>query len=184
MIWRPPISIPLYSSAASDVYKRQVFIDLGGVDGLIHITDLSWGRVSDPKEVVELDQKLNVVILDFDDEKKRIALGLKQLTPHPWDALDPNLKVGDHVKGKVVVMADYGAFIEIAPGVEGLIHVSEMSWSQHLRSAQDFMKVGLSLIHISEPTRQAEISYAVFCLKKKKRKQTSDRKKKTKKIAE
>ena len=119
-----------------------VFIDLGGVDGLIHITDLSWGRVSDPKEVVELDQKLNVVILDFDDEKKRIALGLKQLTPHPWDALDPNLKVGDHVKGKVVVMADCGAFIEIAPGVEGLIHVSEMSWSQHLRSAQDFMKVG------------------------------------------
>ena len=119
-----------------------VFIDLGGVDGLIHITDLSWGRVSDPKEVVELDQKLNVVILDFDDEKKRIALGLKQLTPHPWDALDANPKVGDHVKGKVVVMADYGAFIEIAPGVEGLIHVSEMSWSQHLRSAQDFMKVG------------------------------------------
>ena len=119
-----------------------VFIDLGGVDGLIHITDLSWGRVSDPKEVVELDQKLNVVILDFDDEKKRIALGLKQLTPHPWDALDANLKVGDHVQGKVVVMADYGAFIEIAPGVEGLIHVSEMSWSQHLRSAQDFMKVG------------------------------------------
>ena len=119
-----------------------VFIDLGGVDGLIHITDLSWGRVSDPKEVVELDQKLNVVILDFEDEKKRIALGLKQLTPHPWDALDANLKVGDHVKGKVVVMADYGAFIEIAPGVEGLIHVSEMSWSQHLRSAQDFMKVG------------------------------------------
>ena len=119
-----------------------VFIDLGGVDGLIHITDLSWGRVSDPKEVVELDQKLNVVILDFDEEKKRIALGLKQLTPHPWDALDPDLKVGDHVKGKVVVMADYGAFIEIAPGVEGLIHVSEMSWSQHLRSAQDFMKVG------------------------------------------
>ena len=119
-----------------------VFIDLGGVDGLIHITDLSWGRVSDPKEVVELDQKLNVVILDFADEKRRIALGLKQLTPHPWDALDANLKVGDHVKGKVVVMADYGAFIEIAPGVEGLIHVSEMSWSQHLRSAQDFMKVG------------------------------------------
>ena len=119
-----------------------VFIDLGGVDGLIHITDLSWGRVNDPKEIVELDQKLNVVILDFDDEKKRIALGLKQLTPHPWDALDPDLKVGDKVKGKVVVMADYGAFIEIAPGVEGLIHVSEMSWSQHLRSAQDFMKVG------------------------------------------
>ena len=119
-----------------------VFIDLGGVDGLIHITDLSWGRVTKPSEVVELDQKLNVVILDFDDEKKRIALGLKQLQPHPWDALDANLKVGDHVKGKVVVMADYGAFLEIAPGVEGLIPVSEMSWSQHLRSAQDFMKVG------------------------------------------
>ena len=119
-----------------------VFVDLGGVDGLIHITDLSWGRVSDPHEVVSLDQKINVVILDFDEEKKRIALGLKQLTPHPWDALDPNLKVGDHVKGKVVVMADYGAFVEIAPGVEGLIHVSEMSWSQHLRSACDFMKVG------------------------------------------
>jgi len=119
-----------------------VFVDLGGVDGLIHITDLSWGRVSNPTEVVANDQKINVVILDFDDEKKRIALGLKQLTPHPWDALDPNLKVGDHVKGKVVVMADYGAFVEIAPGVEGLIHVSEMSWSQHLRSAQDFMHVG------------------------------------------
>lgn len=119
-----------------------VFIDLGGVDGLIHITDLSWGRVSDPKEIVELDQKINVVILDFDDDKKRIALGLKQLTPHPWDSLDSDLKVGDVVKGKVVVMADYGAFIEIAPGVEGLIHVSEMSWSQHLRSAQDFIKVG------------------------------------------
>ena len=119
-----------------------VFVDLGGVDGLIHITDLSWGRVSDPHEVVELDQKINVVILDFDQEKKRIALGLKQLTPHPWDSLDKNLKVGDHVKGKVVVMADYGAFVEIQPGVEGLIHVSEMSWSQHLRSAQDFLKVG------------------------------------------
>ena len=119
-----------------------VFIDLGGVDGLIHITDLSWGRVTKPSEVVQLDQKLNVVILDFDDEKKRIALGLKQLQPHPWDALDANLKVGDHVKGKVVVMADYGAFLEIAPGVEGLIHVSEMSWSQHLRTAQDFMQVG------------------------------------------
>ena len=119
-----------------------VFIDLGGVDGLIHITDLSWGRVSHPEEVVQLDQKLNVVILDFDDEKKRIALGLKQLMPHPWDALDPELKVGDKVKGRVVVMADYGAFVEIATGVEGLIHVSEMSWSQHLRSAQDFMKVG------------------------------------------
>lgn len=119
-----------------------VFVDLGGVDGLVHITDLSWGRVSDPHEVVSLDEKINVVILDFDDEKKRIALGLKQLTPHPWDALDENLKVGDKVKGKVVVMADYGAFVEIAPGVEGLIHVSEMSWSQHLRSAQDFMHVG------------------------------------------
>jgi small subunit ribosomal protein S1 len=119
-----------------------VFIDLGGVDGLVHITDLSWGRVSDPKEVVELDQKINVVILDFDDEKKRIALGLKQLTPHPWDALSADLNVGDKVSGRVVVMADYGAFIEIAAGVEGLIHVSEMSWSQHLRSAQDFMKVG------------------------------------------
>ncbi|MEL7586692.1 MAG: 30S ribosomal protein S1 [Prolixibacteraceae bacterium] len=119
-----------------------VFIDLGGVDGLIHITDLSWGRISHPNEIVELDQKLNVVILDFDDDKKRIALGLKQLTPHPWDNLDQELKVGDTVKGKVVVMADYGAFVEIAAGVEGLIHVSEMSWSQHLRSAQDFLKVG------------------------------------------
>jgi small subunit ribosomal protein S1 len=119
-----------------------VFMDLGGVDGLIHITDLSWGRISHPTEIVELDQKLNVVILDFDDDKKRIALGLKQLTPHPWDKLDDNLKVGDKVKGKVVVLADYGAFVEIAPGVEGLIHVSEMSWSQHLRSAQDFLKVG------------------------------------------
>ncbi|MCE3294482.1 MAG: ribosomal protein [Crocinitomicaceae bacterium] len=122
-----------------------VFIDLGGVDGLIHITDLSWGRVTHPEEIVELDQKLNVVILDFDDDKKRIALGLKQLQPHPWDALDGNLQVGDKVTGKVVVLADYGAFIEIAPGVEGLIHVSEMSWSQHLRSAQDFMKVGDSV---------------------------------------
>lgn len=119
-----------------------VFIDLGGVDGLIHITDLSWGRISHPEEIVKLDQKINVVILDFDDDKKRIALGLKQLTPHPWDGLDANLKVGDKVKGKVVVMADYGAFVEVAPGVEGLIHVSEMSWSQHLRSAQDFVKVG------------------------------------------
>ena len=119
-----------------------VFIDLGGGDGLIHITDLSWGRVNDQHEIVEIEQKQNVVILDFDEEKKRIALGLKQLTPHPWDALDAELKVGDKVKGKVVVMADYGAFVEIAPGVEGLIHVSEMSWSQHLRSAQDFLKVG------------------------------------------
>jgi small subunit ribosomal protein S1 len=119
-----------------------VFIDLGGVDGLIHITDLSWGRVNHPEEIVQLDQKLNVVILDFDDAKKRIALGLKQLTPHPWDSLDANLKIGDKVKGKVVVIADYGAFVEIATGVEGLIHVSEMSWSQHLRSAQEFLKVG------------------------------------------
>ncbi len=119
-----------------------VFVDLGGVDGLIHITDLSWGRISHPEEIVSLDQKINVVILDFDEAKRRIALGLKQLTPHPWDALDPNLKEGDHVKGKVVVVADYGAFVEVMPGVEGLIHVSEMSWSQHLRSAQDFLKVG------------------------------------------
>ena len=119
-----------------------VFIDLGGVDGLIHITDLSWGRVNNPQDVVEVGQKLNVVILDFDEEKRRIALGLKQLQPHPWDALDADLKVGDRVKGKVVVMTDYGAFVEVAPGVEGLIHVSEMSWSQHLRSAQDFLKVG------------------------------------------
>ena len=119
-----------------------VFVDLGGVDGLIHITDLSWGRINHPEEVVSLDQKINVVILDFDDTKKRIALGLKQLNPHPWDALDPNLKVGDKVKGKVVVIADYGAFVEVQPGVEGLIHVSEMSWSLHLRSAQDFLKVG------------------------------------------
>ena len=119
-----------------------VFIDLGGVDGLIHITDLSWGRVSHPSEVVEPFQTLNVVILDFDDEKKRIALGLKQLQPHPWDALDANLQVGDKVTGRVVVMADYGAFVEVAPGVEGLIHVSEMTWSQHVRSAQDFLKVG------------------------------------------
>jgi len=119
-----------------------VFIDLGGVDGLIHITDLSWGRINHPEEIVKLDEQIKVVILDFDDNKKRIALGLKQLTPHPWDALDPNLNVGDVVKGKVVVIADYGAFIEIAPGVEGLIHVSEMSWSQHLRTAQDFLKIG------------------------------------------
>ncbi len=122
-----------------------VFIDLGGVDGLVHITDLSWGRISHPEEVVELDQKIKVVILDFDDNKKRIALGLKQLTPHPWDSLDENIKVGDKVSGKVVVLADYGAFIEIAPGIEGLIHVSEMSWSQHLRTAQDFLNVGQEL---------------------------------------
>jgi small subunit ribosomal protein S1 len=132
----------ILEGTAKNITSYGVFVDLGGVDGLIHITDLSWGRVSDPHEVVQLDQKIKVVILDFDDEKKRIALGLKQLTPHPWDALDPDLKVGDHVKGKVVVIADYGAFVEIAPGVEGLIHVSEMSWSQHLRSAQEFMHVG------------------------------------------
>ncbi len=132
----------ILEGTVKNITSYGVFVDLGGVDGLIHITDLSWGRVSDPHEVVELDQKINVVILDFDDEKKRIALGLKQLTAHPWDALDADLKVGDRVKGKVVVIADYGAFVEIAPGVEGLIHVSEMSWSQHLRSAQEFMHVG------------------------------------------
>ncbi|MCI6160687.1 MAG: 30S ribosomal protein S1 [Prevotellaceae bacterium] len=132
----------ILEGTVKNITSYGVFVDLGGVDGLIHITDLSWGRISDPHEVVALDQKINVVILDFDDDKKRIALGLKQLTPHPWDALDAELKVGDHVKGKVVVIADYGAFVEIAPGVEGLIHVSEMSWSQHLRSAQDFMHVG------------------------------------------
>ena len=132
----------ILEGTVKNITSYGVFVDLGGVDGLIHITDLSWGRVSDPHEVVALDQKINVVILDFDDDKKRIALGLKQLTPHPWDALDANLKEGDHVKGKVVVIADYGAFVEIAPGVEGLIHVSEMSWSQHLRSAQEFLHVG------------------------------------------
>ena len=132
----------ILEGTVKNITNYGVFVDLGGVDGLIHITDLSWGRVDDPKKVVELDQKINVVILDFDDEKKRIALGLKQLTPHPWDALDQELKVGDHVFGKVVVIADYGAFVEIQPGVEGLIHVSEMSWSQHLRSAQEFLKVG------------------------------------------
>lgn len=132
----------ILEGTVKNITSYGVFIDLGGVDGLIHITDLSWGRVSHPNEIVELDQKINVVILDFDDEKKRIALGLKQLTPHPWDNLDTELKVGDTVKGKVVVLADYGAFVEIAAGVEGLIHVSEMSWSQHLRSAQDFLAVG------------------------------------------
>ena len=132
----------ILEGTVKNITSYGVFVDLGGVDGLIHITDLSWGRVDDPHKVVELDQKINVVILDFDDEKKRIALGLKQLTPHPWDALDANLKVGDHVTGKVVVIADYGAFVEVQPGVEGLIHVSEMSWSQHLRSAQEFLKVG------------------------------------------
>ncbi len=132
----------ILEGTVKNITSYGVFVDLGGVDGLIHITDLSWGRVSDPKEVVSLDQKINVVIIDFDNEKKRIALGLKQLTPHPWDALDANLQKGDKVTGKVVVIADYGAFVEVAPGVEGLIHVSEMSWSQHLRSAQDFLKVG------------------------------------------
>ena len=132
----------ILEGTVKNITSYGVFVDLGGVDGLIHITDLSWGRVNHPEEIVALDQKINVVILDFDEAKKRIALGLKQLTPHPWEALDPNLKVGDKVKGRVVVMADYGAFVEIAPGVEGLIHVSEMSWSQHLRSAQEFMKVG------------------------------------------
>ena len=132
----------ILEGTVKNITSYGVFVDLGGVDGLIHITDLSWGRVDDPHKVVELDQKINVVILDFDDEKRRIALGLKQLTPHPWDALDSELKVGDRVKGKVVVIADYGAFVEIQPGVEGLIHVSEMSWSQHLRSAQEFLKVG------------------------------------------
>ncbi|MBR4804661.1 MAG: 30S ribosomal protein S1 [Bacteroidales bacterium] len=125
-----------------NIVSYGVFVDLGGVDGLIHITDLSWGRISHPEEIVHLDEKINVVILDFDEKANRIALGLKQLTPHPWNALDPNLKVGDKVKGKVVVVADYGAFVEIMPGVEGLIHVSEMSWSQHLRTAHDFLKVG------------------------------------------
>ena len=132
----------ILEGTVKNITSYGAFVDLGGVDGLIHITDLSWGRVDDPRKVVELDQKINVVILDFNDEKNRIALGLKQLTPHPWDALDSELKVGDRVKGKVVVIADYGAFVEIQPGVEGLIHVSEMSWSQHLRSAQDFLKVG------------------------------------------
>jgi small subunit ribosomal protein S1 len=132
----------ILEGTVKNITSYGVFVDLGGVDGLVHITDLSWGRINHPEEIVELDQKINVVILDFDDNKKRIALGLKQLTPHPWDSLDPELKVGDKVKGKVVVIADYGAFIEIAPGVEGLIHVSEMSWSQHLRTAQDFLKVG------------------------------------------
>ncbi len=145
-----------------------VFIDLGGVDGLIHITDLSWGRVSHPSEVVQLDQKLNVVILDFDNDKKRIALGLKQLHPHPWDALDADLKVGDKVTGKVVVMADYGAFLEVAPGVEGLIHVSEMSWSQHLRSAQDFLKIGddVEAVILTLDRNERKMSLGIKQLKK------------------
>jgi small subunit ribosomal protein S1 len=132
----------ILEGTVKNITSYGVFVDLGGVDGLVHITDLSWGRINHPEEIVELDQKINVVILDFDDNKKRIALGLKQLTSHPWDSLDAEMKIGDKVKGKVVVIADYGAFIEIAPGVEGLIHVSEMSWSQHLRTAQDFLKVG------------------------------------------
>ena len=145
-----------------------VFIDLGGVDGLIHITDLSWGRVNPPSEVVALDQKLNVVILDFDNDKKRIALGLKQLHPHPWDALDADLKVGDKVKGKVVVMADYGAFLEVAPGVEGLIHVSEMSWSQHLRSAQEFLKIGdeVEAVILTLDRNERKMSLGIKQLKK------------------
>ena len=145
-----------------------VFIDLGGVDGLIHITDLSWGRVNHPSEVVELDQKINVVILDFDNDKKRIALGLKQLQPHPWDALDPELKVGDKVHGKVVVMADYGAFLEVAPGVEGLIHVSEMSWSQHLRSAQEFLKIGdeIEAVVLTLDRAERKMSLGIKQLKK------------------
>ena len=145
-----------------------VFIDLGGVDGLIHITDLSWGRVNHPSEVVALDQKLNVVILDFDNDKKRIALGLKQLHPHPWDALDADLKVGDKVKGKVVVMADYGAFLEVAPGVEGLIHVSEMSWSQHLRSAQEFLKIGdeVEAVILTLDRNERKMSLGIKQLKK------------------
>lgn len=145
-----------------------VFVDLGGMDGLIHITDLSWGRVSDPKEIVQLDQKINVVIIDFDNEKKRIALGLKQLQPHPWDNLDPNLKPGDHVKGRVGVMTDYGAFVEIQPGVEGLIHVSEMSWSQHLRSPQDFMKVGdeIEAVILTLDREERKMSLGIKQLKK------------------
>ena len=145
-----------------------VFVDLGGVDGLVHITDLSWGRVSDPREVVELDQDIKVVIIDFDDEKKRIALGLKQLQPHPWDSLDSELKVGDHVKGRVVVMADYGAFVEVQPGVEGLIHVSEMSWSQHLRSAQDFLKVGdeVEAVILTLDREERKMSLGIKQLKK------------------
>ncbi len=132
----------ILEGTVKNITSYGVFVDLGGVDGLIHITDLSWGRINHPEEVVQLDQKVKVVILDFDEEKKRIALGMKQLQPHPWDSLDPNLKVGDKVKGKVVVLADYGAFIEIAPGVEGLIHVSEMSWSNHLKTAQEYLKIG------------------------------------------
>src|SRR5574344_502134 len=154
-----------------------VFIDLGGVDGLIHITDLSWGRITHPEEIVQLDQKINVVILDFDDDKKRIALGLKQLTPHPWDALDPNLKVGDKVHGKVVVMADYGAFVEIASGIEGLIHVSEMSWSQHLRSAQEFLNVGdeIDAVVSTKDREERKMSLGMKQLHQKKKKKIDEK---------
>ena len=157
----------ILEGTVKNITSYGVFVDLGGVDGLVHITDLSWGRVSDPHEVVQLDQKINVVILDFDEEKKRIALGLKQLTPHPWDSLDPNLKVGDHVHGKVVVMADYGAFVEIQPGVEGLIHVSEMSWSQHLRSAQEFLHVGdeVEAVILSLDRQERKMSLGIKQLK-------------------
>jgi small subunit ribosomal protein S1 len=148
-------------ATVKNITSYGVFMDLGGVDGLLHITDISWGRISHPEEVLHLDQKINVVILDFDEEKKRISLGLKQLTPHPWDSLDPNLKAGDRVKGKVVVIADYGAFVEIIPGVEGLIHVSEMSWSQHLRSPQDFLKVGdeieAVILHLDREERKISL---------------------------
>ncbi len=158
----------ILEGTVKNITSYGVFIDLGGVDGLIHITDLSWGRVKHPSEVVELDQKLNVVILDFDNEKKRIALGLKQLLPHPWDALDPELKVGDRVKGKVVVMADYGAFLEVAPGVEGLIHVSEMSWSQHLRTALDFLKEGdeIEAVVLTLDRAERKMSLGIKQLKK------------------
>ena len=157
----------ILEGTVKNITSYGVFVDLGGVDGLIHITDLSWGRVSDPHEVVSLDQKIKVVILDFDEEKKRIALGVKQLTPHPWDSLDPNLKVGDHVKGKVVVIADYGAFVEIQPGVEGLIHVSEMSWSQHLRSAQEFLHVGdeVEAVILSLDRQERKMSLGIKQLK-------------------
>ena len=157
----------MLEGTVKNITSYGVFVDLGGVDGLVHITDLSWGRVSDPHEVVSLDQKIKVVILDFDEEKKRIALGVKQLTPHPWDSLDPNLKVGDHVKGKVVVIADYGAFVEIQPGVEGLIHVSEMSWSQHLRSAQEFLHVGdeVEAVILSLDRQERKMSLGIKQLK-------------------
>ena len=157
----------ILEGTVKNITNYGVFVDLGGVDGLVHITDLSWGRVSDPHEIVEKDDKIQVVILDFDNERKRIALGRKQLTPHPWDALDPNLKVGDRVKGKVVVIADYGAFVEVAPGVEGLIHVSEMSWSQHLRSAQEFLHVGdeVEAVILSLDRQERKMSLGIKQLK-------------------